>query len=447
MEECFMFHAAKRTKISFDVRQQYQKVDGFGVNINCKYWDNGKLTPVMDLLVDDLGARLFRVDAYGKSNWVDPESQLDSSVLNQNTYEKVYAGREFQYAVEMCRYLNDKGIEPFVTMSGMPPLWMCTEDGKTLADYHSFAELAVSYLRWLKYDRKIKFTLFSPFNETDLGPPEGPFVSPVEYAKVLEILIDKMDRNGLEDIRFVSADQAYFSLEYVKALQEKPLCMQRVGVLGMHCYTDIHHHALPALIEGTPAQACRLWMTEYGDLDQTGDREWYVAWKSFERLLRLLQDGFHGALIWDAFDNYHDHNEAWTIYGILRTGLGAFTPKKRYYAIRHAYRFVKPGFTRIKTETSEETVDAAGFLSPDSSEIALIGMNHAPEPQLLVVRLDGVDSSFDGRRITLYITDQTLNCANAVFSTVRRTFEGEYEITVEVPAKSIFTVTTMRNMQ
>lgn len=50
-----------------DLSEEYQKIDGFGVNINSKYWENGVLKPVLELLIDDLGARLFRVDVYSKS--------------------------------------------------------------------------------------------------------------------------------------------------------------------------------------------------------------------------------------------------------------------------------------------------------------------------------------------------------------------------------------------
>jgi len=50
--------------------EKYQQIDGFGVNINSKYCDKGRLVPVMDMLIEDLGATLFRVDIYGKSNWI-----------------------------------------------------------------------------------------------------------------------------------------------------------------------------------------------------------------------------------------------------------------------------------------------------------------------------------------------------------------------------------------
>jgi hypothetical protein len=55
----------------------------------------------------------------------------------------------------------------------------------------------------------------------------------------------------------------------------------------------------------------RVWMTECGDLDQTGLVEWQFAWRSARRLLRMLEDGFHAAIAWDAFDNLHEHDGLW----------------------------------------------------------------------------------------------------------------------------------------
>jgi hypothetical protein len=45
--------------------------------------------------------------------------------------------------------------------------------------------------------------------------------------------------------------------------------------------------------------------------------------------------------LWDAYDNYHDHDERWTIYGLLRYGQGIYTPKKRYFGAR-MYGFAAP---------------------------------------------------------------------------------------------------------
>ena len=53
-------------------------------------------------------------------------------------------------------------------------------------------------------------------------------------------------------------------------------------------------------------------------MDQlTGD---LGAVSSTRRLLRGIDDGVRAATVWDAYDNWHAHDDSWTIYGLLRTG-------------------------------------------------------------------------------------------------------------------------------
>ena len=53
-------------KLQIDGAAKYQTMDGFGVNINPAWWYNGSYTdakvvqPAIDLLVDSLGATIFR---------------------------------------------------------------------------------------------------------------------------------------------------------------------------------------------------------------------------------------------------------------------------------------------------------------------------------------------------------------------------------------------------
>ena len=125
----------KSGTITLDFDMKKQIIDGFGVNINAKYWNNGQIKPVVDLLVDDLGATIFRLDHYGNANWVDPNNCGDASLLNAANYNKIYQTDEFQNALGLSLYLNSKGIEPYITVSGIVPQWMCEVDGITLSKY------------------------------------------------------------------------------------------------------------------------------------------------------------------------------------------------------------------------------------------------------------------------------------------------------------------------
>src|SRR5688572_11994245 len=62
--------------IILNAAERFQTIDGFGTNINPAYWMNGKLKPVLDSLVKDLGSTWLRFDCYGRANWLDPSKQL-----------------------------------------------------------------------------------------------------------------------------------------------------------------------------------------------------------------------------------------------------------------------------------------------------------------------------------------------------------------------------------
>jgi len=97
-------------------------------------------------LTADLGATLFRLDIFGKSNWIDPDSSLGPSAMQPSRLEAIYQGETARRGWEMIRYFNQRGIEPYLTASGDVPRWMLAADGKTLADYEAFTEMLASFL-------------------------------------------------------------------------------------------------------------------------------------------------------------------------------------------------------------------------------------------------------------------------------------------------------------
>jgi hypothetical protein len=368
----------------------------------------------MHLLVDDLGATLYRVDIWGKSDWIDPTGQSGPSALEPAHLAAVYQGEIFQRGWALMRWLNSRGIQPYLTASGDVPAWMLAEDGRTLKDLESFGAMLVSMLVWAKKKENLRFTLFGPLNETDIGQPEGPLVDPATFLHVGEILDRQMAEQGLDDIRLVVAEQADFNPHYLLPMADRAKMVERIGVLGLHTYRDIpaqEYQQVLGALQRSPLAACRLWMTEFGDLEQTGEREWYVAWAMTSRLLDLLEAGFNAALAWDAFDNLHDHDSAWTIYGLLRTGLRLHTPKKRYHALKHVFRFVPPGFERIELASPAAGVRMLAFADPARERFTLVGMNLSGRNVLLNVKWTGFAALQAGSQIVYYRTTEIENCS------------------------------------
>jgi hypothetical protein len=340
----------------------------------------------------------------------------------------------------MIRYLNDRGIEPYLTASGDVPSWMLAADGKTLTDYGNFSEMMVSFVDWAVHHEGLKIRCFGPLNETDIGSPEGPSLSPEVYPKVLEILEEKLSSRGIS-VPLVVPEQGHFNAHYIRQITARQSLAGRIGVFATHCYTDIEPSQFAEVRSAASSfPNAHLWMGEYGDLDQSGEKEWYVAWVMTLRLLDLLENGYHGALVWDAYDNYHDHDEHWTIYGLLRTGLRAYTPKKRYHASKQVFCFVKPGFQRLLTEVSFTDVRALAFSSPDRTQVVVIGVNQSSQPCNLNVWLDGFPDSVTRGKVAYYRTSESENCHRIGEIPVHGGNWPFTGIDVEVPGDSIFTL-------
>ena len=439
-----MTHPGKLITVHVDATRTFQTIDGFGVNINSRYWDK-HLLPAMDLLLNDLGATLYRVDIWGKSNWLDPDGSIGrTAALSPEHQSKILDGPVFRRGWGMMRWLNERGIRPYLTASGIVPPWMLGPDGKTLADFEAFADMMSTMLDWAKRKERLDFTLFGPLNETDYGDPEGPTAGPADYVKACEALDAALTARGLDDIKLVVAEQGAFNDEYLAPLVASPALHERLAVFALHDYRDIPESLYREVTQVAKQSAHAdkpIWMTEFGDLEQSGEREWYVAWVMASRLFDQLEAGFNAALAWDAYDNYHDHNEYWTIYGLLRTGLYVYTPKKRYYAMKQVFRFVRPGFQRIAVTCDDPNLRLLAFTNADRDRVVVAGINAGAIPARLSVSLVGFADNVAEGRVACYRTSETDNCAltdHAPATARNWPFRG---IDACVPPASIFTLT------
>ena len=432
----------KMGSFTIDGSSQKQKMSGFGVNINSKYWNDGEILPVMEMLVDDLKAKLFRLDVYGRSDWIDEDGTLGKEkALFKENLEKVYNSKFSRYGWGMIRYLNERGIEPYITSSGIIPKWMADETGK-LTDYESFCAMLISFLDWALNKEKLRFCYYCPLNETDLGPPEGPWVGPEEYVDVCRLLEKMLIEKGFNDIKLVVTEQAFMDTRYLKAFAAAPELADRVGVFSFHQYdeyTTAQYDEMLEQIEKT-YKGKLLWMGEYGDLDQTGEIEWPVAWRAADRALSFVKGGFDGGIQWDAFDNYHDHDDSWTIYGLIRFGNNWLaTPKKRYYSAKQLFRFIQPGYVNVNVEGSSESIKILAFLSPDGKDISVVGMNHSSTAHSLNLHFTNLHKV--PQKMNLFTTTEKDNCVKQ--PSIRFSSHDKEHALLTVPPESIFTLTTL----
>lgn len=418
---CFVAFAcaeeAPPAHVSLDVSRRFQTMDGFGVNFNATYFRDAQ-KPMIDMLIDDLGATIFRLDPYGLLNWEAANDDDDPQHMNWEYYNDRYSIPAFEASWAAGRYLNSRGIKPFLALSGIAPEWMLDKkDDKpghlNPAKYEEFAEEIASLAVYARTKARLDFQYFGPINETDCYPKEGPRIDPDEAPRVLNSISHRLRKEGLGDLKLVVAEQCNLNNNYVGPMLESNDLMSQVGVFAFHSYGSgsLTPH-IERLNQSKYSGAVRVWLTEYGDLNDL-DRSAANEWTAFSlaatrRVLKAINEGASAALFWDAYDNYHEHYPRFTYYGLVQNADHIYTPKKRYYAAKQLYHFVKPGARRVEASSDSPAVLVSAFYDGANGSVVLVGLKQGG-PDKVEIKLSGLDnlpSHWD-----LYQTTRAIDCA------------------------------------
>jgi hypothetical protein len=138
-----------------------------------------------------------------------------------------------------------------------------------------------------------------------------PELDPEDYVPALKAIIRKMIEKGLDDVRLIVMGDSYVFYPRLEAILNQPELKNHIHSISVHTYGDGFDQdwftrpsdfgKAQELINHSAYKGIPLWIGEYGDLDQTGEVEFYVGWKSTRRLLKFLNDGVSAAMVWDAF--------------------------------------------------------------------------------------------------------------------------------------------------
>ena len=155
------------------------------------------------------------------------------------------------------------------------------------------------------------------------------------------------------------------------------------------------------------------------------------------------------------FRSFHEHDTAWCIYGLLKTDTvnWTYTPKKRYYAAKQIYKFVKPGWKMVEITYSQPTkfdvykywhnsfrhIRILAFVSPDGNDYTMLIMNGIESDVDLSVNLNDVGNNALSKAVKHFVTDKTDNCSPKNDLSVQTN-----TIHVLLPEHSISTITTLK---
>lgn len=450
---------ATLSRVTVNPQERFQMIDGFGVNFNGTYFREAQ-QPMLDMLIDDLGATIFRLDPYGVTTWEVTNDNDDPNVMNWEYYNDRYSIPAFEASWAAARYLNSRGLRPFLTLSGTVPDWMLDDQaplpkhkvcragsgilhpltGKpphlNPAMYEEFAETAVSLLVYARTKARIDFEYFSPLNETDCYPVEGPRVDPEEMPRLLSAIARRLKKEGLADVKLVVADQAAQANDYMGPILEDAELMKQVGVFSFHSYGSDSLAPQVERLRRSKYATTRVWLTEYGalsDLDRSAENDWKdFSLTATQRALRALNQGAGTALFWDAYDNYQEHDARLTFYGLVQNADHIYVPKKRYYAAKQLYHFVRPGSVRIAAQADAPSLTVSAFRNGSTNSLVVVGVKQGG-PNRIQIALSGTDGA--PAAWELYATTRTIDCQKLENVPVRN---GVGQI--DLPDEAIFTL-------
>lgn len=440
--------------VTVDGAQTFQTIDGIGANINYRSWTNGDLVPVLDALIDQAGMTVFRVD-WQHSNWEQTNDNADPDVMNWTYYDQVYSSSNFSRLWDLGAYLNQKGITNGLMLSfhGYGPPWMLETNGSTLAPgmEDEWAEMIASVLIYARTNRQLQFTLVGPDNEPDSASYVGINMTPAQYVTALHYLAEKLDTNGLGDIRFVAPDLADNATSWWTNIMGDPVVMAKVAHFGLHDYDDGYQSdGIAAFLLQSAQPNSDFWVTEYnvwcGTCEGGGGN--FEGWDYFlgsaQYLLAELANGATSALIFEGYDSYRlsgqDPNDyflsSWGMFALDYSGNFpppspvTYTARPNFYTVAQVSKFVRPGARHIGVTSSFQPVLA--FCQTNLLQLAIVGVNTSTGTDLLTVTLTNLPSVSS---LELFYTSSTTNLYDAgPVGVVNNSFQ------VTAPADAIFTI-------
>jgi O-glycosyl hydrolase len=397
--------------LSVDGAQHFQTIDGFGVNVNSASWHNGELRPALDLLVDQLGATIFRV-VIDNADWEDPNDNDDAHTFDEPFYTGVYTTPKFEALWSTMAYLNQKGITHNLMLNIMGPVatWMGGSQIHAAIE-DEWVEMLASLVYYARTVRGLQFGLLSPMNEPDWDGYEGPQVDQFQYVRLMQKLSQKLDGLGLSAIRLVGPDTASVDAgvqAYFPEMLANATLMAKLSHFGLHNYAGNTAGADEA-IKRSAFPTKNFWMTEVSNL-----------WDA----LPEIAQGATATLVWDAYDSVYNHailagrgttppNDAGNGPALLAYDAmtGIYTPRKAFYEHVQLFKYVEPGALRIAATASNDALAVVAFQHPQTNRVTIVGRNSgsgdltidgslANLPPIVSLQFSITDVSADAQRLT-----------------------------------------------
>jgi len=229
-------------------------------------------------------------------------------------------------------------------------------------------------------------------NEPNFEPDNypGERVDPPQRAEIIGHYVGPVFRSSGLRTRILDWDHNWDHPEMPLGVLKDPVARRYVSGIAWHCYEgDVA--AQGPVHDAYPEKDA--WITECSGGEWSPKFSEVLGWMTDKLIIGASNNWARGTLLWNlALDPAHGPHTGGCsdCRGVVTIdpSTGAITRNVEYYVLGHASRFILPGAYRVASSNHGDGVEAAAFLNPDGSRIAILYRKSGDGP--VGIALDGV---------------------------------------------------------
>jgi len=275
------------------------------------------------------------------------------------------------------------------------PAWMKTSKSLIKGQlepryYDAFANYLALTVEGFKGEG-VPVSMLTIQNEPDFEPGDYPGmrINPPERAIIIGRHVGPVFRRRGLGTQILDYDHNWDNPEMPLAVLADPVARSYISGVAWHCYEgDVPaqspvHDAHPDKDAWQTECSGGNWAPKFGET---------LGWMTSKLIIGTANHWARGSLLWNlALDPRHGPHKGGCgdCRGVVTIdpAAGSVTRNVEYYVLGHASRFVLPGAYRIAANPRGDTVEAAAFLNPDGSRVAILHRKSGDGP--IGIALDG----------------------------------------------------------
>jgi glucosylceramidase len=393
--------------VTIDTSRRFQKMQGFGAAMTdasaelLSRLPEGKRRAIMAELFgrgsNGLGLSFTRLTV-GASDFSTSHYSYDDTPGNAPDPELRHFSIAPARRYVLPRIREALAINPRLLVMISPwsaPAWMKTTHslikGQLLPlHYPAFADYLARTVE--AFGREgVPVAMLTIQNEPNFEPADypGERVDPPQRAEIIGRYLGPTFRKRGIRTQILDWDHNWDHPEMPLAVLSDPVARRHIAGVAWHCYEG----DVPAQSPVHDAHPDKdAWLTECSGGQWAPNYAEVLGWMTDKLIIGASNNWSRGTLLWNlALDPQHGPHKGGCAdcRGVVTIdpSTAAITRNVEYYVLGHASRFVLPGAYRVATARRGDEVDAAAFIDPDGSRVAILHRKSGDGP--VTVSLDG----------------------------------------------------------